>query len=93
VRRSGGVLPAESAYDSEDDSDSDPEIRITKGWRRDVLDRLMVCDNKEAATIAMQALSRADSVKARSKNLQGPLAYDLRVSVAVARHACLRACQ
>jgi len=72
VRRAGGALVAVPACDSDGGEDVNDELRVTNAWRNKILDRLKVCSNRDAATIAMKALDRAERVRSKSKNLNCP---------------------
>jgi len=94
VRRTGGRLPARLRADDVQYFSSDDETGDVNAWRFKALTSLEGAkSNEEIAVLALNALDRVEDARSRSKNLQGAVSHDLRVSATVARHSILTLCQ
>jgi len=95
VRRAGGKMPKrlETAVPPSGKAPEELEATDLTRWRAEALNRLDVCNNEQAAILALDALDRVEKARGSSKNLKGDISHDLRVSAAVARHAILAMCQ
>jgi len=94
VRRAGGRLPARLRVDDVQYFSSDDETGDVNVWRLKALTSLEGAkSNEEVAVLALNALDRVEGARSRSKNLQGAVSHDLRVSATVARHSILSLCQ
>jgi len=95
VRRAGGRLPERMIpYDFPGGHMlSGEETGAIADWRVSALERLEICNNEQAAILALEALDRVDRARTKSRNLKGDVEHDFKVSTTVARYAILTVCQ
>jgi len=58
---------------------SDEKTTATANWRNSALNKLVDCNNKQAALLVLEDLDRVNRARGRSKNIKGNMGHDLNV--------------